>query len=75
VLEALTAVRAGFYQRIADADGVDPRRVRARYAPGIGMAKVCILSSGQRIILAAVHEQRRRWLAERVVSAAGFPRR
>jgi hypothetical protein len=73
-LAELAAVRRALRERIAAATGLDPRRVRARYLPGIGPARWATLSLGQWLALTAAHDRRHLWLAERVVGSPGFPR-
>jgi hypothetical protein len=73
-LAEFSQVRVALRERIARADGLDPGRMRARYVTGIGPAKLCVLSFGQWVALAAGHDRRHRWLAERVIGAPGFPK-
>jgi hypothetical protein len=73
-LAELARVRRALRERIAAAAGLDPRRVRARYLPGIGPARWTTLSLGQWLALTAAHDRRHLWLAERVAGSPGFPR-
>ena len=73
-LAEFARVRHALRERIAAAAGLDPGRMRARFAPGIGPAKLVVLSFAQWIALTAAHDRRHHWLAQRVVESRGFPR-
>ncbi len=74
-LAEFAAVRRALQERVDAAAGLDPGRVRARYAVGIGPAKLVVLSFGQWIALTAAHDRRHRWLGGRVAESPGFPAR
>lgn len=74
-LASFADLRRALQARIAAAAGLDPGRVRARYALGIGPARLVVLSFGQWLALLAAHDRRHHWLAERVIATPGFPSR
>ena len=75
LLAGFAETRRALRDRIDAAAGRDPAGMRARFAPGIGIARLVVLSFGQWLALTAAHDRRHLWLAERVRAAPAFPRR
>lgn len=71
-LAEFAGTRRALRERIAAAAGLDLGRVRMRYAPGIGPARLVVLSFGQWLALTAAHDRRHLWLAEHVTEEAAF---
>ncbi len=75
LLSGFAETRRALRDRIDAAAGRDPAAMRARFAPGIGVARLVVLSFGQWLALTAAHDRRHLWLAERVRAAPAFPGR
>jgi hypothetical protein len=71
----LARVHGALRERITAAAGLDVGRMRARYTPGLGPAKLVVLSFVQWLAVTAAHDRRHLWLAEQVTTAPGFPAR